>query len=96
MGPHRIRPSPWHGNYTLPTLTDNYAGSVICLARQQDPDTSAFTDPEIVYRLHKDHHAGLILRSPSPTRIEQLLATYTQRFIKDFLAIVAAPDKPTA
>jgi hypothetical protein len=83
-------------HYTLPPLTHAFAGSVICLARQQNPDTSAFTDPEVVCRLHKDHHAGLILRSQSPTRIEELIAAYTQRFIDQFLAVQPAPDKPTA
>jgi biotin carboxylase len=82
--------------YVLPSLGTAFAGSVICLARQQDPDTSSFTDIEIVLRLHKHHHAGLILRSESAERVESLIDDYTNRFVEQFLAIEPVPDKPTA
>ena len=39
-------------------------GIVLSLARQEDPDTSAYTDPEIAVRVRKRHHAGLIVTSP--------------------------------
>ena len=42
----------------------DYAGLIVSLARQEAPDLSAYTDPEIVWRLEKPHHAGLIVRSP--------------------------------
>lgn len=83
-------------SYALPHLEDAFAGSVICLARQQQPDTAAFTDAEIVYRLQKDHHAGLIVRSSSSARVEELIAAYTQRFSEQFLAVQPVPDRPTA
>lgn len=82
--------------YPLPAPRPDYAGSLICLARQQWPDTSAYDAPEIVYRLRKDHHAGLILRSPDPDRIEALVREYTARFHNDFYARLDPPDKPTA
>ena len=82
--------------YRVPVTVDAFAGSVICLARQRDPDLSDFTDPEIVYRLHKHHHAGLILRSDSSERLESLIGSYASRFAEKFLAVVAAPDRPTA
>lgn len=82
--------------YRLPSLREDYAGSVISLARQDWPDTSAYSDPEIVYRLKKSHHAGLIVRSPEPGRVEQLLGEYTGRFLTDFYARLDAPERPTA
>ena len=82
--------------YQPPEPRQDYAGAIISLARQQEPDTSAYTDPEIAERIHKFHHAGFVLRSPSSERIEQLLASYTQRFVSDFLASQPVPDKPTA
>jgi len=92
----RIESALAHGaDYTLPPIRSDYAGSLISLARQEWPDTSAYTDPEIVYHLHKLHHAGLILRSPDPARIESLLSSYTNRFLTDFYARLDAPDKPT-
>lgn len=82
--------------YQLPPLHTDAAGSVICLARQQQPDLSAYNDPEVVYRLHKSHHAGLIVRSSSHQRVEELLDGYARRFLNDFCAVMPAPDKPTS
>jgi len=82
--------------YQMPSPRSDYAGSLICLAKQQWPDTSAYDAPEIVYRLHKDHHAGLILRSHNPDRIKALLNEYISRFHNDFYTRLDAPDKPTA
>ena len=82
--------------YALPPLRQDYAGSVICLARTAEPDTSAFDAPEITYRLRKHHHAGLIVRSPDPERIRQLLDEYGRRFADEYLASAPVPDRPTA
>ena len=82
--------------YTLPPLQQNFAGSVICLARQEAPDTSAYNDPEVAEHIVRHHHAGLILKSPSPQRISSLIASYTERFLADFCAVEPPPDKPTA
>jgi biotin carboxylase len=72
--------------YTPPEALASYAGSVLCLAQTADPDTSAFNDPEIVYRMKKLHHAGLIVRSHHPVRVEQLLEQYSAEFAARFLA----------
>jgi len=82
--------------YQLPQPREDYAGVIISLARQDEPDTSAYTDPEIVYRIKKYHHAGFVLKSASPQRIEQLLASYAQRFAVDFMARQPVPDKPSS
>ncbi len=82
--------------YKLPGTTDNYAGSVLCLAREAEPDTGAFDAPEVVYRMKRHHHAGLIVRSSKPERIRQLLEEYAGGFAEKFLAIEPVPDKPTA
>lgn len=93
----RIEAAALHGEeYRLPKLKEDFAGSIICLARQDEPETSAFSDPEVVMRLHKHHHAGLIVRSASVKRVEQLVEEYSRRFVEDFLAIEPVPDKPTA
>lgn len=82
--------------YQLSQTREDYAGVIVSLARQQEPDTSAYNDPEIVERIKKYHHAGFVLKSPSHKRIEQLLASYAERFATDFLAREPVPDKPTA
>jgi biotin carboxylase len=82
--------------YRLPQPREDYAGVIVSLARQSEPDTSAYTDPEIVDRIKKFHHAGFILKSNSSERIEQLLASYSQRFAVDFLAREPVPHKPSS
>jgi oligoribonuclease (3'-5' exoribonuclease) len=72
-------------------LKKEYAGSVICLARQEEPDTAGFDAPEVVHRMHKHHHAGLIVRSESPERVQELVETYSLRFLDDYCARVEAP-----
>jgi biotin carboxylase len=80
--------------YQLPAKRDDYAGVILSLARQEHPDTSAYADAEIAYRVTKYHHAGFILKSQSHQRIQQLLDSYARRFDGDFVATQPAPDKP--
>lgn len=82
------------GSYHLPEVRKDYAGLLVSLSKQESPDTSAYDDPEIVWRLKKRHHAGLIAVSQSYERIESLLNGYAERFAKDFLAIEPPRDKP--
>src|SRR5215469_8271889 len=82
--------------YVLPAVTENYAGSVLCLSHTAEPDTSAFDAPEIVHRMKKHHHAGLIVRSERAQRVAELLEDYSARFAQMFLATLPAPEKPTA
>jgi biotin carboxylase len=82
--------------YVPPTPQTSYAGSVLCLAQTADPDTSGFDAPEIVHRMKKHHHAGLIVRSDDPKRVRQLTEEYAEEFARRFLASMPAPDKPTA
>jgi biotin carboxylase len=82
--------------YHLPNARDQYAGLALTLARQERPDTSAYTDPEIVLRVNRKHHAGLIVQSQDPRRIDQLLDSYTGRFLQDFYAYAPAPERPTS
>jgi biotin carboxylase len=82
--------------YRPPEHKLDYAGIIISLARQEHPDTSAYEDPEIVWRLDRLHHAGLIVSSQDPQRVNTLLDSYTQRFYEDFFASEPAPDKPTS
>jgi biotin carboxylase len=82
------------GSYSPPSRRTEYGGIALSLARQEEPDTSSYTDPEIVTRIRKHHHAGLIVRSGDPRRIEALLSEYTERFSRDFLATMPVPERP--
>jgi biotin carboxylase len=78
--------------YSLPPRREEYAGIVMSLSRQEWPDMSAYTDPEIVYRIPKRHHAGLIVASQEVERVETLLDEYMRRFAEEFVAALPAPD----
>jgi len=82
--------------YQLPDVRREYAAVILCLARQEEPDTSAYKDPEIAIRIKKRHHAGFVLRSPDPERIQTLLKSYGSRFAEEFLAIEPPGTKPAA
>ncbi len=83
--------------YTLPKLRSDYAGLIITLARQPQPDTSAYCDPEITWRLQdKNHHVGLIVRAKKWDRVQELLNEYRERFARDFHASLPPPEKPTS
>ena len=74
-------------------LRNEYAGIVLSLSKQEYPDTSAYDAPEIVYRVKKRHHAGLIVRSKKLERVEELLTDYSARFADDFVAVVPPLEK---
>jgi hypothetical protein len=81
--------------YPTPRPLNDYAGLLITLARQENPDTSQFNDPEIVWRMGENHHAGLILKSPRVTRVEELLADYGPRMARDIGAYVPPRERPS-
>ena len=81
--------------YGLPQPRFDYAGVIVSLARQERPDTSAYNDPEIVHRITKYHHAGFVLKSSTPQRVEELLDSYSRRFQTDFLATQPVPERPS-
>ncbi len=83
--------------YHVPPARNDFAGLLISLARQEWPDTSAYQDPEIVWRMNdKPHHVGLIVRSPDPQRVEQLIHEYVPRFHQDFFASAPPKDRPSS
>jgi biotin carboxylase len=71
-----------------------YAGIVLSLAKQEQPDTSAYVDGEIIYRVKKRHHAGLIVRAQKLERVTELLDDYARRFAEDFVAVAPPPERP--
>jgi biotin carboxylase len=79
--------------YHLPDSRSDYAGVINCLARQEYPDLSAYNDPEVVWRLQKKSHAGLVLASPDSQRLQELLDDYARRFAEDFLAVMPPREK---
>jgi biotin carboxylase len=79
--------------YKLPKLRKDFAGVALALANQDQPDTSHYSDEEIVYRVSKPKHVGLIFYSPKQKRVSELLDSYSQRIAADFLAVMPAKER---
>lgn len=80
--------------YKLPPLKKLHGGLLVCLAKQEHPDLSGYNDPEVVWRINKKQHAGLIVVSENKARVDSLIEDYQNRFIHDFLAVAPPLDKP--
>ncbi len=81
--------------YTPPKPREDYSGIIISLARQEWPEMASYLDPEIVWRMERRHHAGLIVASPSAERVQNLLDIYVERFYEDFYASHPPPAHAT-
>lgn len=79
--------------YKLPKLRKEHAGVALALANTEEPNTEHYTDDEIVYRVKKSRHVGLIFHSKKQKRIEELLAAYSERIANDFLAVAPAKER---
>jgi len=80
--------------YHLPALRHDYAGLIVSLARQEWPDTSAYNDPELVWRLTKKHHVGFIVASSDYGRVQSLVGNYVDRIAQDYMASAPPLDRP--
>ena len=82
--------------YSPPTDTGQHAGLIASLANEAHPDTSAFTDPEVWWRMNREHHIGFILRSESPEQIRLLLDDYMARIQASVHASMPLGNKPSS
>ena len=73
------------GPSPLPPQRKDYAGALFTLSRYETPDLSSFDDPEICYRQARKWHAGIIVKSPSQKRVEELIEKYHERFQRDLM-----------
>jgi biotin carboxylase len=89
----RIEIAGEHGSYATPPVRTRSAGIVLSLARQEEPEMRAYEDPEIVRRVRKPHHAGLIVASTDERRVRELLESYVARFYQDFHASAPPPER---
>jgi biotin carboxylase len=79
--------------YAPPPRRYAYAGLMVSLARQEWPDTSGFDDAEVVWRLDKRHHVGLIVQAQHYARVQGLISAYVPRIAADFTAVEAPLEK---
>jgi biotin carboxylase len=82
--------------YKLQQPRKEYAGLLVSLARDEYPDLSSFDAPEVIWRMDKPYHAGVIIRSPDRRRVQELVQTYAARIQNEFGATLPPREKPDA
>ena len=82
--------------YELPKVQNYYAGIIVSLSRHQWPDMSQFNDPEVCWKISKEYHVGMIVRSKEQHRVRELLDDYAVRIQRDYHASMPIKDKPTS
>jgi len=80
-------------SYSAPEVRHDHAGLLVSLARKEWPDTSVFSDPEVVWKLAKRHHVGLVVSSPDDRRVAERMDSYTEIVRKDFHATAPPREK---
>jgi biotin carboxylase len=79
--------------YKLPKLRKEFAGITLALANTDEPDISGYSDEEIVYKIRKSKHVGMIFHSKTQKRVDELLDVYTERITADFLAVAPVKER---
>jgi biotin carboxylase len=79
--------------YKAPKIRKDFAGLTLALSKHEEPDTSHYTDEEIVYRVKKPRHVGLIFYSDSHDRVQELLTLYSERIANDFLTTAPVKER---
>ncbi|TXF91008.1 ATP-grasp domain-containing protein [Neolewinella aurantiaca] len=79
--------------YHLPERRYDQAGIVVSLSRFERPDMAPFNDPEVVWKMDKPQHVGVIVASDSSARVRELLDKYADIIARDYHAAAPAPDK---
>lgn len=80
--------------YLAPDRRAHHGALLQCLARQEWPDLSGFEAPEVVWRLKRRHHAGLIVASPSFELVDVLAETYRRQLEQNYLAVLPPRKAP--
>ena len=84
-----------HAPYRMPQQREDYAALLVSLAKDEWPDTARYDMPEIVWRMNKKNHVGLVVASPHYDRVSELLEELTGRVLHDFTATMPARDRPS-
>jgi len=79
-------------DYRAPQDTRSHAGIIVSLSRYEHPDTSRFKDDELVWRMNKPWHIGLIVKTDDTEKVTELLNGYTTIIGNEYHASAPAPD----
>jgi len=75
-------------SYNPPPLTPRYGAMLTCLTRQSWPNLEQFNASEVVWKLHRLHHAGLVLVGPDHRSLPRRVQAYKSELERHFLAVL--------
>ncbi|WP_020570164.1 ATP-grasp domain-containing protein [Neolewinella persica] len=81
--------------YHLPERRFDQSGIIVSLSRYAKPDMTPFNDPEVVWKMDKKQHVGVIVASDSTDRILEILDKYASIIANDYHMSMPAPPKST-
>ncbi|NJC27163.1 ATP-grasp domain-containing protein [Neolewinella antarctica] len=82
-------------SYQVPKRGYGQSGIIVSLSRFERPDMSPFNDPEIVWKMDKKQHVGVIVAAEETDKVLSLLDKYASIIAQDYHASLPAPDKST-
>jgi biotin carboxylase len=82
--------------YKLPKINNDYAGIIVSLSKHQWASYKEFDDKEIVWKLDKEYHVGLIVKAKTEKKVMELLDKYLYIIKENYHASMPSPDKPTS
>ena len=90
----RLETAMAHGvEYHPPGRRYKQSGIIVSLSRHEWPDYSPFNDPEVVWKMNKKQHVGVIVRADREERVLELLDKYAGIIGRDYHASAPAPEK---
>jgi biotin carboxylase len=82
--------------YEIATPTEYYAGLIIALIKDQQPDYSDFECEEIVKYLPIDYHVGIVYKSDNADVVQKRLDSAADKINTGLLNILPPKGKPTS
>lgn len=80
-------------DYKCPKSKNLYAGLIMSLTKDKNPDLSYFQSEELYWTVPLDYHVGLILHSKDRHRIEELLSEYTDKIAHNMTKVLPPSEK---
>ena len=82
--------------YELAKPKELFAGLLICLSRDKNPNCKEFEQPEVYKFLPMDYHVGLVYQSNDGDRIQELLEEAALKIHDHHISIMPPKSKPTS
>ena len=80
-------------DYRVPPRRYDQAGIIVSLSRFERPDMTPFNAPEVVWKMDKKQHVGVIVASGDTERVLELLEGFAGIIGRDYHASAPAPAK---